>query len=294
MITLSNRLDLREFFGDIPKLGTESEKGLSDEVLIRDAIRIAEEGEKFGVHLRLIGALAIWFHSSEYEALHSSLSRLDQTSTTFTDIDFIGYQKQSSGIRKLFEKQLNYQPDKHVLFLHRKQRLLYYHPEGLYHVDIFLDTLNFSHQIVFGSNPKKGRLQLDFPTVLLADLLLAKLQIHEITEKDIKDLIVILRAHELGIRDEKEVINLDYVSTILSDDWGFWYDVKTNLEKIIAYGRQYRETGILSTLDLADVVEKVNRILSTLDTVPKTKKWKKRAEQGTNKPWWRDVEEIHR
>ncbi len=189
---------------------------------------------------------------------------------------------------------MNFQPDKHVLFLHRKHRFLYYHPEGLYHVDIFLDTLNFSHQIVFGSNPQKGRLQLDFPTVPLADLLLAKLQIHEITEKDIKDLIVLLRAHELGIRDEKEVINLDYVSTSLSDDWGFWFDANTNLGKIIAYGRQYRETGILSTLDLTDVVEKVNRILSTLDTTPKTKKWKKRASQGTTKPWWRDVEEIHR
>ncbi|MFQ6125792.1 MAG: hypothetical protein ACE5R6_14485 [Candidatus Heimdallarchaeota archaeon] len=275
-------------------MGTESERGLSDEVLIRDAIRIAEEGEKFGVHLRLLGALAIWVHSSEYEGLHTSLNRLDQISTTFTDIDFIGYQKQSSGIRKLFEKQLNFQPDKHVLFLHRKQRLLYYHPDGLYHIDIFLDTLNFSHQIVFGSNPKKGRLQLDFPTVSLADLLLAKLQIHEITEKDIKDLIVLLRAHKLGFRDEKEVINLEYVSSILSDDWGFWFDAKTNLEKVKVYGRQYRETGILSTLDLANVVEKVNQTLSALDTTPKPKKWQKRAVQGTNKPWWRDVEEIHR
>ncbi|MFX0197648.1 MAG: hypothetical protein ACFFCW_16130 [Candidatus Hodarchaeota archaeon] len=63
----------------------------------------------------------------------------------------------------------------------------------------------------------------------MEDLLLAKLQIHEITDKDIKDLIVLLRAHKLGNRDDKEVINLDYVSIILSDDWSFWFDLKNKL-----------------------------------------------------------------
>ena len=272
----------------------ENKRVISDEVLIRDAIRIAEEGENLGVQLRLLGALAIWHHSTEYQVLHTKLSRLDQTSSTFTDIDFIGYSKQSSGIRKLFEKQLDFQVDKHVLFLHRKHRLLYYHPERLYHVDIFLDNLNFSHLITFGSNPKKGRLQLDFPTVPLADLLLAKLQIHEITEKDIKDLIVLLRGHEVGRSDDRDVINLEYISKILGDDWGFWYDAKTNLERVKEFGRRYREQGQLPISDLVNILDKVNQILKTLDVTPKTKKWKKRAAQGTNKPWWRDVEEVHR
>jgi hypothetical protein len=38
----------------------------------------------------------------------------------------------------------------------------------------------------------RGRLELDSPTISLVDLLLSKLQIQRITEKDIKDMIAIL------------------------------------------------------------------------------------------------------
>ena len=48
---------------------------------------------------------------------------------------------------------------------------------------MFLDALRMSHTIEF-----KARLDCTPPTAQTADLLLAKLQIHEITEKDVKDM----------------------------------------------------------------------------------------------------------
>jgi len=75
------------------------------------------------------------------------------------------------------------------------------------------------------------RLEIDYPTISLADLLLEKMQIVKLNEKDILDTIVMLREHDVGEGD-KETINSDRVSGLLSDDWGFYYTVTTNLGKI--------------------------------------------------------------
>jgi hypothetical protein len=44
----------------------------------------------------------------------------------------------------------------------------------------------------------KDRLEKDYPTIPLEELMLEKLQIVKINEKDIKDLIVLILEHEIG------------------------------------------------------------------------------------------------
>jgi hypothetical protein len=265
-----------------------------DNIILKDSIRIIEEGNKNNITLRLLGAIAVRIHTYEYEDLHIKLNRLGKEGETFTDIDIIAYSKEASKIRKIMENVLGFQIPGYFLLMHGKDRLLYYHPKGLYHVDIFFDKLQFSHDIFFGSDPNKGRLKLDYPTIPLAELLLEKLQIHEINEKDIKDVIVLLRAHEIGYIDEKELINVKYLAKVLSDDWGFWYDVKINLEKIKKFAKDYHINGLLKKEDSEDVNEKINKIIEFIDIEPKTKNWNKRAKIGTSKKWWRDVEDIVR
>jgi hypothetical protein len=269
-------------------------KTVNDEVFIKDALRIIEEGEKSKVTLRLLGALAVKIHSYEYSDLHVRLKRLGDEKQAFTDIDLMAYSKERVKVRKLMEDTLGFEHSRNFMLMHGKERLLYYHPEGLYHVDIFFDKLRFSHDIYFGSSPEKGRLRLDFPTISLTDLFLEKLQIHEINEKDIKDIIVLLRAHEIGQMDQKEVINAKYVAKILADDWGFWYDAKMNLHKVRSFTDDYQAKGILTSEDSTDIYDKTNRIIAFIDAEPKTKKWKKREKKGTGREWWRPVEAIAR
>jgi len=47
-----------------------------------------------------------------------------------------------------------------------------------------------------------------FPTIPLSDLLLEKFQIHRIAEKDIKDIILLLRAYKISNEHEGNVIDL--------------------------------------------------------------------------------------
>ncbi|MHA1238774.1 MAG: hypothetical protein ACTSSJ_06015 [Candidatus Odinarchaeia archaeon] len=267
---------------------------IPDEVFIEDGVNIATKAEEKGVYLRLLGALAIRIHSAEFAHLHTQLGRLGEGVQNFSDLDFVAYGKQRKQVAELLEKELKYIPNPQLNLFFGKVRRIYYHPEGKYHVDVFFDKLEFSHTIYFGSSPKDGRLHLDFPTIPLADLMLEKLQIHQINEKDIKDLIVLIRAHELGETDEKEIINIKYVSELLADDWGFWYDAKINLSKVLKFAEIYCNENKLGKEDYEIVRSKVEKIINRLDEVPKTKRWMKRAKVGTKKVWWNEIEEVSR
>jgi len=266
---------------------------LSDEEMVREAVRIVEAARERGVILRILGAIAIRLHSAGHEDLHTRLGRLGDMSKSFTDIDLIGYSSQYGEIRRLMERELSFRISPQFLLFHGRERLLYNHPENLYHVDIFFDKLAFSHDIPFGKKGS-GRLELDYPTITVTDLLLEKLQIHEINEKDIKDVIVLLKAHPVGHGDEDQV-NLDYLAKLLGDDWGLWKDATDNLRKALSFAERYRDSGLLSKEDYHVIEERIAGILETLENCPKTKRWYDGAKQAEKKKkYWRDVEELYR
>lgn len=277
-----------------PRIEAELAGSPADTALVEDAIRIVKVAKQRGVVLRLLGALAISLHSSEFAHLHQNLKRLGGDQRTFTDIDFIGYSKQRVKIREVMEDELNYVVDQNVLLFRGKERLVYQHPDQNYHIDIFLDGLRFSHHIIFGTDPKKGRLLLDYPTISATDLLLEKVQIHSISQKDLKDIIVLLRAHQLDSTDGLRTINTNHVAAVLASDWGFWKDASTNLRDVSSHGAKYAAEGMLSHSDLADVSNKVNQLLAQIENEPKTSAWKRRERAGEEKPWWNDVEEVSR
>jgi hypothetical protein len=266
---------------------------IRDEELVRDALRIVEEARRRGIVLRIMGAIAIRLHAKDLSELHRRLSRLGREGEQFTDIDMATYRSQREAAHKMFI-ELGYKPDKLVMAYFGERRFLYYHSENLYHIDLFFERLQFSHDIDLGSRRGQGRLELDYPTLTLADLLLEKLQIHEINEKDIKDLIVLLREHILAEGDIEESINIKRVASVLAQDWGFWYDAKVNLEKVTEFSKKYHEDGLLEKGDVEEVSSKIERLLSYMDEAPKTREWLRRAKDGTKKKWWRDVEELVR
>jgi hypothetical protein len=257
---------------------------LADEAMIKIATKIVEEAQSRGIYLRIMGALAIFMHSMDYIDIFKSLKRLGSDRRFFTDIDLIGYSKQRGHIRNLMEKYFNFAIDRYMLLFY-KDRMIYYSNDA-YHIDVFLDKLCFSHDIDL-----RGRLELDYPTITLADLLLEKFQIHEINEKDIKDVIILLRAHKVGDVDGKDILNAKRIAKVLSNDWGFWYDFKINTEKVLHFLKTYVNQGIISIDDAAYTERSLMDIIEYVDKEPKTNKWMKRAKEGEKKKWWRDVEE---
>ena len=82
------------------------------------------------------------------------------------------------------------------------------------HCDVFLDKLRMSHVIPF-----ENRLELDYPTVTLANLFLGKMQIFRPNEKDVIDTMVLLREHAVGPADA-QTVNSRCVAEPCSKEWG--------------------------------------------------------------------------
>ncbi len=255
-----------------------SQDGSSSPNLADEALRIISTAQEQGIILRLIGALVVRLHCKKFLHLHDAMKR------ELTDLDFITYHAYADRLRPFFTS-LGYSPDEHIFayFGHRRQK--YFEKSKQTMIDVFIDKLEMCHSIIF-----TGRLELDSPTITLTDFLLEKMQIVQINEKDIKDTIVILREHDVGEVD-KETINAKYLAGTLSDDWGFYHTVTSNLCKVKT---MLPSVNALADEDRSDVSSKIDRLLSRIEERPKSMGWKMRARIGTKKKWYNDVEEVVR
>jgi hypothetical protein len=163
------------------------------------------------------------------------------------------------------------------------QRHIYFHPKGWFYVDVFFDKLlAANHPLDF-----RGRLELDSPTITPADLLLEKLQIVFPDEKDIKDLLLVLRAHDISQEEEKNEIDAKFIADRLALDWGFWYTVTSNLSGL----RQYvGDAQILTSEEKQDLTSKIDSLLRAIEAKPKSTGWKMRSIVGTKRKWYNPVE----
>jgi len=271
--------------------------GMKPSEFINEVLGLVEKASKKGIVVRILGAVAVYIHSShdpEALAIYDRTGRISGEKTLFTDLDLAAYSKQRKEIFDFFEKDMGFNYDPVMKAIYGHKRLIYFHPANLYHVDVFFDKLEFNHDVEWGSKPGKGRLELDYPTISLADIVLEKTQITRINRKDLVDLAVLFKAHDVCREESRECINGDYIASILADDWGFWYDATNNLVKLKELVNQLVSEGKISGECGKIIAERVDKLLAIINEKPKTKKWINRSKIGTSKPWYREVEEIVR
>jgi len=243
---------------------------------LEQAVRIVKEGKKKGVVMRIMGAIAVRIHCQEFRHL------LDAMKRELTDIDLMTLSKFREDVKDLLQ-DFGFVANERFIALHGKYRHIYYHKKSHVKVDVFFDKLDMCHTIDF-----RGRLEYDFPTITLADLLLEKMQIVELTEKDIKDTIILLREHKIG-EIEDETINAKYIAKVLANDWGFYHTVSNNLEKVKHFLDIYKD---LTDEDRLYVRERIDKLIGYINREPKSLTWKLRAKVGTKKKWYKEVESL--
>ena len=239
-------------------------------------LQALERPENRHVVARLIGALAFRTHCPQFGHLQEALGR------PFTDIDFASYRRFFRDIQRLFAA-LGYHEDKMVSRLFGESRMLFHDPVHGRHVDIFFDRLHFSHVL-----PLNGRLEIDRPTLPLAELLLEKMQIVKINEKDLIDTIMLLREHPVGDGDI-ETVNAAIVTGLTSQDWGLWRTVTANLTLTKEFLARYPQ---LADDDRRIVAARLDELRQRIDASPKSVPWKLRARIGDHLKWYEDVEEL--
>jgi hypothetical protein len=251
--------------------------------LVELGIQTVEKAREEGIVLRLMGAVAFRAHTLTLSDLHGRLARMSASGEALSDLDYVAYGNCRDKVEELLEK-LGYMPDRAAQIFPWLwgERPVYLVPQGKFKADIFFDRLEMCHVIDFD-----GRLEVDDLTIPLAELLLEKMQIVRINEKDLKDAAALLVDHDIGSTD-KEIINGNHIARILADDWGFWFTATTNLRKL----KNYLPKMVLTPEEQATVETRIDKLLQEIEEEPKTAAWKKRAEVGTKKKWYREVDEI--
>ena len=233
-----------------------------------EANRIVGQAEARGVTLRLLGGLA--FRLRNPSSVQANLSR------KYVDIDFVGFRKQRKGIEKLFD-ELGYTPRDRFNKLNGYSRLIFNDIANDRRVDIFLNTFEMSHKLDF-----TDRLLVDKLTLPLSDLLLTKLQVYEITEREYRDVIALFLDHDLSDKDEPDKINAKYVAKLCAQDWGLYRTIKLNLERIESSLPTYSLTSAQHTM----LETKMDALRKKLEDEPKSFGWKMRARVGDKVKWY--------
>ncbi len=226
--------------------------------------------------LRLLGSLAFQTHCPRFGYLQAKMGR------AYTDIDLAGYARQAKPIGELLAG-LGYVEDKEIFVVTEGGRAIFANPSNQLHVDVFYDKLDFCHVIRWN-----GRLELDSPTIPLAELLLEKMQIVKINAKDVIDTIMLLLEHPLGDSDA-EAINMPHLARLCAEDWGLWRTTTMNLGKVKQLAQGYPQ---LPDEQKARVASQVDAALARIEAEPKPLAWRLRARVGDRVKWYKDVEEV--
>jgi hypothetical protein len=233
-----------------------------------EAVRILEAAQAENISLRLVGGLAIYLQSP-------SAKTQEQLKRSYKDLDFVTLAKHTAKTKTLFTK-LGYVGSKSFNALHGHQRLLFWDEQHGRQVDIFVDRMQMCHNIDF-----RSRLHLDERTLSLADLMLTKLQIVEINEKDMLDVMALFI--DFDVEDSEKGIHSTYISSLIANDWGLYKTLDTNLKKMKAFAIERNFPPY--------VAERIDKLITLMEKQPKSLSWKARAMVGERVRWYELPEE---
>jgi hypothetical protein len=237
---------------------------------------ILKASDESGILLRVIGSLAFQMHCPQFGYLQAAMGR------AYTDIDFGAYSKQTKQITEMMGR-LGYVDNREVFIASEGERAIFDKPGTGLHVDVFYEKLDFCHAIYW-----KDRLEVDSPTIPLTELLLEKMQIVQINEKDVIDTIMLLLEHPLGDMD-KETINIKRAAELCANDWGLWRTTTMNLGKVKQLAHGYSQ---LADEQKTKVEAQVDLALARLNNEPKSLAWRIRDRVGDRVKWYKDVDEV--
>lgn len=241
-----------------------------------EVARIVEAAEANGVTVRVMGSIGVALHCHDAAAILPSFER------TYADIDLAGYRRDAKALADVLTG-LGYRDDREVFVASEGARSIFDDPARRIHLDVFYDRLEFCHVI-----PLAGRLEADRPTIPIAELLLSKLQIVKINEKDVIDTVLLFLDHPLGTGDD-DTIDVDRIARLCAEDWGLWRTLTQNLEKVRALAGTYPQ---LDDAGRARVLDGAAALKTRIDAEPKPMAWRMRDRVGDRRQWWTDVDEV--
>jgi hypothetical protein len=235
-----------------------------------EGVRLATAAREAGLALRLLGGVAVWWHCSS--------ARTPPLMRTYGDADFVGGAREGKRITAFME-QHGYEADRMFNALHGATRLNFRDPVRDRPVDVLLDRFVMAHELDL-----RDSVSADGLTISLADLLMTKLQVVSINEKDVRDLLALLADH----RFDGDDIDLASILDVTRNDWGLEHTTHRSLATL---GEMVGGFGLASG-QIQTVTERLGELSASLEAAPKGARWKMRARVGERVKWYEEPEEA--
>jgi hypothetical protein len=243
---------------------------------VAEARRIVEAASAAGLPIRVVGGVGV-------ALVAPSVGRL-LPPRTYHDID-LAARAGAPPITRLMTA-LGYGASTQFNALNGSERLLFHDPGGR-RIDVFIDTLRMCHELPF-----RDRLGAWPWTLPAADLLLSKLQIVELTDRDAQDVLALLTDQELS-ETGGEGIELPRIRELCGRDWGWWRTVDDNLASLIdRWTEPIPPGGTSPPTTMATARDRARALRETLATCPKSIGWRARAVVGPRMRWYDLPEEV--
>lgn len=149
---------------------------------------------------------------------------------------------------------------------------------------MLVGTFQMCHRLELGRDlPGQGL------TIHPADLLLTKLQIVQIEDKDLRDataLLLDLPTDCSAAGSAGPGLDVGRFVAPLANDWGFYHTVERNLPRVEQYARDRLGPG-----EAQAVTASAGRVREAMEVAPKSLRWKMRARVGEKVTWYELPEE---
>lgn len=244
-----------------------SERPLAD--LREEAPRVLDEVARRGIAARAVGGLAVYLRCPS--AATPPLAR------EYKDLDLVALQPAQGPLTDCLV-QLGYAADEEFNTLHGHQRLFFWDVPNGRQLDVFVDRMHLCHTLEL-----RDRLDRDPRTLDLADLLLAKLQVVEVNEKDLQDAAAILADHPIGPGG----VDAGRIAALFAADWAWWRTGTATLEQVCGY-----TAGLAGFTAGERVRARATELRERIDAAPKSRRWRLRAKVGERKRWYELPEEV--
>jgi hypothetical protein len=244
--------------------------------VLHEAQRIAASAREQGVKLWLVGGTAVQLYCQAAGAA-DSLGREP------VDIDVATVKGSARAASRLFE-QLGYRDNKQFNALNGKRRLLFYDDGHNRQVDVFIGGFEMCHSIPIVDRVE-GR--ADAGLLPAAELLLMKLQIVQLTPKDLQDVLNLLLSLRVADHDEAAINGL-VVGELCAQDWGLWRTCQLNLDRT----QEGIPAAPLSEPSRATISQRVSELRGFIERAPKARRWRVRARVGERVRWYEEPEEV--
>jgi hypothetical protein len=237
---------------------------------VAEAHRLVDLARATGLTLRIVGGIGVAIHAP-------SIGRADPP-RIYHDIDLVAPAGSAAVARCM--SAAGYLPAQRFNALNGSERLLFHDPSGR-RIDVFIERITMCHVLDL-----RDRLTIHPWTLPPADLLLSKLQIVEMTERDAQDVQALLTDRNLSNDDDG--IDRRRLRAVCAADWGWWRTVDGSLARLIERWRA--ETAANETLAIP--IARAVAIRTDLAAAPTSLAWRVRARIGERMRWYELPEEV--